>query len=197
MSDSPLASGVDESLRRFEELLRDHAVPLGLVAEGDATRLYERHLLDSLRAAKAFGPEDRFAVDIGSGAGLPGIVLACALPDRSFRLVERKRRAAAFLELAVDRLGLSNVDVVIRRAEEVHLQADVATARAFAPLERTWATAVPLLRPGGRLLYFVGERLSDPAGAARGIHRPEPPAAVDLLRGIDSFTPIVIMARRG
>jgi 16S rRNA (guanine527-N7)-methyltransferase len=111
--------------------------------------------------------------------------------------VEPKRRAAAFLELAVDRLALSNVDVVIRRAEEVRAEADIATARAFASIERTWAAAVPLLRPGGRLLYFAGGGLSGPAERARAIQRPERPGAVNLLSGIESFSPIVIMARRG
>jgi 16S rRNA (guanine527-N7)-methyltransferase len=177
--------------------LQDRAIPLGLVAASDADRLYERHLLDCLRAAWAFRPEDGVAFDVGSGAGLPGIVLACVFPQRRFRLVEPRRRAAAFLELAVDRLGLDNVDVAIRRAEDVDDHADVVTARAFAPLHRTWATAVPLLRPGGRLVHFAGQRLRDPATAARGIRDPEPADRVDIIPAVESFTAIVMMARRG
>lgn len=192
-----LPSGAIKRFVAYLSLLEEPAIRLGLVAEGDLPRLYDRHLLDCLRAATAFRVADVAAIDLGSGAGLPGIVLACALPDRVFRLVEPRRRAVAFLELAVDRLALSNVDVVIRRAEEVEAQADIVTARAFAPLERTWAVAITLLRPGGRLLYFAGEGLSDPAGLARAIRVPEPAGVVELLPAIESFTPIVIMVRRG
>jgi 16S rRNA (guanine527-N7)-methyltransferase len=182
-------------LRSYADLLVQRAIPTGLVAEADRDRVWERHIEDCLRATAAFRPVDRVAYDLGSGAGLPGIVLACALPDRRFRLVEPRRRAAAFLELAVERLRLENVDVLITRAEELDEPADVATARAFAPLDRAWSAAHRLLRPGGRLVYFAGEGMTDPAARARSTVSPEPPAEVEVLERVDSGPPLVIMSR--
>jgi 16S rRNA (guanine527-N7)-methyltransferase len=182
-------------LKAYASLLSEKAVPLGLVAESDRDRLWERHIEDCLRATAAFRPEDRVAYDLGSGAGLPGIVLACALPDRTFRLVEPRRRAAAFLELAVERLRLENVELLITRAEELDEPADVATARAFAPLDRAWSAAHRLLRPGGRLVYFAGGGMKDPAVHARSMISPEPPAEVEVVERVDSGAPLVIMSR--
>lgn len=147
------------TLVTFHDLLRDRAVSVGLLSESDSERIYERHVLDCIRAATVFGPNDRLACDLGSGAGLPGVVLAVAVPHCRFVLLEPRRRAVAFLELAVDHLELSNAEVLPRRAEEARLSADVVTARAFAPIERSWPAATTLLRHGGRFVYFAGERL--------------------------------------
>lgn len=178
-----------EGLRRYGDLLLDRAVPLGLVAEGDASRIYHRHVLDSLAAAPAFLPSDRLAYDLGSGAGLPGVVLALALPRIRFVLVESRSKRAGFLELVVGDLDLPNVEVLVSRVEDVRDGGDVATARAFAPLERSWEAARRILRPGGRLVYFAGRGTEDPerrAGALPDV------GAVSLL---DSSTTLVIMAR--
>ena len=166
-----------------------------MIAEGERTALRSRHLDDSLRVGQVLHKEDRLLCDIGSGAGLPGLPLAIAFPDRRFVLIEPKRRAVAFLELAVDELGLRNVKVLASRVEDVDLQADLATARAFGPLERSWSAAASVLRPGGRLVYFAGAGLEDPGGAAEGLTEPEPPAAVEL-HVIASSSPLVIMERR-
>jgi 16S rRNA (guanine527-N7)-methyltransferase len=183
----------EAGLLRYLEFLHDRAIPLGLVAASDAHRLYERHLLDCLRACLEFTPGDRHALDLGSGAGLPGLVLATALPMTSFVLVDSRRRAAGFLELAVERLGLENVEVRMAAAGDVNMAVDVVTARAFRPIDRSWAAAWPLLRPGGRLIYFAGRRLRDPARTARS---PEPPAEVRTAAVIASWPPLVIMSRR-
>jgi 16S rRNA (guanine527-N7)-methyltransferase len=177
-------------------LLRDRAVALGLVSASDSDRLYDRHLLDSLRAHGAFTPDARLAVDLGSGAGLPGVVLASTLPRCSFLLIEPRRRAVAFLELAVERLELPNVEIFAAPAGEVNAAADVATARAFGPIDRSWAAAWPLLRPGGRLVYFAGRGLRDAAAAARALRDPEPPFDVRTPSVIASWPPLVIMSRR-
>ncbi|MGH2657676.1 MAG: 16S rRNA (guanine(527)-N(7))-methyltransferase RsmG [Actinomycetota bacterium] len=182
-------------LASYASLLQERAIPMGLVAGSDRERLWERHIEDCLRATAAFRPEDRVAYDLGSGAGLPGIVLACALPDRTFRLVEPRRRAAAFLELAVERLRLENVELLITRAEELDEPADVVTVRAFAPLDRAWSAAHRLLRPGGRLVYFAGGGMRDPAVHARSMISPEPPAEVEVIERVDSGAPLVIMSR--
>ena len=175
-------------------LLAERAVPLGLVAENDRERVVERHVLDCLRAVVAFRTEDGHAVDIGSGAGLPGIVLATALPERRFTLIESRSRAAGFLELAVERLGLENVEIRGGRVEEVDIQADIATARAFGDLHRAWSAACGVLRPGGRLVYFAGAEWD--SSAVEGIGDPEPPASVDVDRVVETSSPLVMMDRR-
>ena len=184
-------------LQRYEDLLRERAVPLGMISRADAPLLRPRHIDDSLRAMDAFREGDARAYDIGSGAGLPGLVLAIALPDRRFTLIEPRARRAAFLELAVERLELPNVEVVAAPVEEVARRvragdlpsADLATARAFAPLERAWPAARSLLGPGGRLVYFAGEGMQDPRGEAERVGGGE--ATVELL--LDSPAPLVIM----
>lgn len=182
-----------DPLATYAELLLDRAIPMGLVAEADRDRIRERHIVDCLRAATLFDPGDRSAYDLGSGAGLPGIVLAIAVPGCRFGLIEPKTRAAAFLELAAERLGLDNVDVITQRAEAVAGHADVVTARAFAPPEGSWAAAHPLLRPGGRLIYFAGKGFQ--AEAVREIDNPEPPAEVRLEAVIEKHGPLAIMVR--
>lgn len=177
-------------LERFEQMLLRRAVPLGLVAEQDVQRIRTRHVLDCLRAVLAVrdGVED--AYDLGSGAGLPGLVLAIARPDLHIGLVEPRQRRVAFLELAVESLGVENVDVLPVRAEDLERRVDVCLARAFAPARRAWRIASRLLRPGGALVYFAGEQfeLSDaPEGA---ISR--------QLRGslLESTGPLVIMTQQ-
>ena len=186
-----LARDQAAQLADFEALLRDKAVPLGLVSQGDADDLHERHILDSLRAAPLFRPNDTRALDLGSGTGLPGIVLAIAVPRCRFVLAEPRRRRAGFLELAVDRLELPNAEVAVARAEELTGEWDVATARAFAPPVQAWAIGQRLLRPGGRLIYFAGSR--EPVeGFAEDLH----PQPVDIeVRGLANFPPLVIMTR--
>ena len=123
----------------------------------------ERHVRDSLRALKCLAPADRLLVDIGAGAGLPGIPVAIVESHREVVLVEPQHRRAAFLELAVAELGLTNVSVEVARAEALALKGDVCFARALAPPPKAWRLAEPLLRPGGRLLYFAGRTWSPSA----------------------------------
>jgi 16S rRNA (guanine527-N7)-methyltransferase len=182
-------------LRELEGLLAGRAVEIGLVAASDADRVYERHVLDCLRAVALLVETDRALIDLGSGAGLPGLVVACARPDLGVTLVDSRRRAGAFLELAVDRLDLPRVDVRVQRVEEMVARADVTTARAFAPLERSWEAAYPLLRPGGRLIYFAGQGLVDPDRATTGAN--PSPARVEARSVIAKSSPLVIMSRGG
>lgn len=183
-----LSPDAAERLGAYEDLLRERAVPLGYVARSDASRLRERHVLDCLRAAP-FLPERATAYDLGSGAGLPGIVVAVARPDTSLRLVEPRRGKVAFLELVTDRLGLANVQVLARRAEELTEPVEACFARAFAPLDRAWDVAGGLLRPGGWLVYFAGGSAgSIPRGARADVVPPHPMLA--------SSGPLVIMTRQ-
>jgi len=183
-----LSDAAAAQLSSYEALLLEKAVPLGFVARSDEGRIRERHILDSLRAAPEVRPADRRALDLGSGAGLPGIVLAIAAPQLRVGLVESQRRRVGFLELAVERLELRNAEVVPRRAEELEPgSADLCTARAFAPPDRAWQVAEPLLAPGGRLVYFAGEGAQQaPANAVILSTRPSP---------LESAGPLVIMGR--
>lgn len=187
----PLTSHQATLLHEFEKLLRESAIPGGLVARSDSGRLLDRHLLDSLRPVPLFRLSDRLVYDLGSGAGLPGIPLGIALPQCRFTLAEARSRPSAFLELAVERLGLSNVSVHAAAAESLPGGADLITARAFAPLDRTWPLAARLLRVGGRLLYFAGKSLRDPERTAHTV--PGPPRNVRVKMVLESSTPLVMM----
>lgn len=191
----PLEEGAAHRLIELAGLLEGLAVPQGLIASGDAGRVFERHVVDSLRAAAEIRETDRVAYDLGSGAGLPGLVVAIAAPGCRVVLVESRSRRAGFLELAVERLAIDNAEVAATRAEELTDRADVATARAFAPLDRSWKVAFPLLRPGGRLIYFAGEGLEDPRGHAESISDPQSPTSVVVSRTLATRAPLVMMAR--
>jgi len=178
------------TLLRYEDLLAGRAVPLGAVARSDATRIRARHILDCLRAAPLVH-EDDLACDLGSGAGLPGIVVAVAEPLVRVLLVESRAKRAAFLEFAVQELRLSNAQVVVGRAEELRRGVDACFARAFAPLPLAWSVARGILRPGGRLIYFAGAELGEPVvpdGAAL--------EAVVRTAVLESAGPLVIMTRQ-
>jgi 16S rRNA (guanine527-N7)-methyltransferase len=117
-------------------------------------------------------PERGKLVDIGSGAGLPGIVLALLRPSLQVILLEPLLRRSVFLEECVAELGLSNATVVRARAEEkgaAQIQADIATARAVAPLDRLAGWAARLLRPGGELLAIKGQSAAEEIVVARPV----------------------------
>ena len=189
-SPGALPAKAREKLDRFRGLLRDRAVPAGLVASADSEDLEDRHILDSLRGAPLIPGSARDAVDLGSGAGLPGIPLAIALPHVAFMLVDSRRRRVAFLELVVDDLGLANVAVVGGRVEELAPGFDICVARGFAGPARSWEAAERLLRPDGRLLYWAGASFEagEVAETARVLGLGEP--------ALESGGPIVIMARQ-
>jgi len=178
------------TLIRYEDLLARRAIPLGAIARSDTTRIRERHILDCLRAAPVVHEVD-VACDLGSGAGLPGIVVAVAEPAVRVLLVESRARRAAFLEFAVRELGLSNAEVVVGRAQGLHRRVDACFARAFAPLPVAWSIARGILRPGGRLVYFAGAELRDPVV-------PEGAALEAVVRTavLESAGPLVIMTRQ-
>lgn len=185
----PLDDDGAATLLAFGELLRRRAIPLGLVAAGDAGSLMSRHVLDSLRAVVAVEPSDAVAYDLGSGAGLPGVVVAVARPALRVILVDSRRRRAGFLELAVTDLGLANAEVRHARIEHLSEPVDLCFARALAAAERAWSLARPLLAPRGRLVYFAGRDAGVPErlpGASRIDAVPDPLA---------SGGPLVIMGR--
>src|SRR2546428_2665518 len=155
MIDALPGSSLDR-LEAFHRLLADRAVPLGMIAAADGPRLWERHILDSVRGVACVPEGTTTVADIGSGAGLPGIPFAISRPDLSVYLVEPRARRAAFLELAVDSLKLSNVRILVSRVEGLDLAVDFCLARAVASPANTWRLAQFLLAPGGRLLLWAG-----------------------------------------
>lgn len=141
--------------RRYADLLATTGISHGLVGPREAPRLWERHLVNCA-LLESLVDEGSSVVDIGSGAGLPGIVLAIARPDLHLHLVEPLLRRTIWLQTAVDELGLPNVTVHRARAEQVNLVTPVVTARAVASLDKLVAWSFPLLPEGGRLLALKG-----------------------------------------
>lgn len=148
------------------EAVRSEGVRLGLVSPGDLDQLISRHLADSLLFALVRAPRagERW-VDVGSGAGFPGLPLACCYADTSFVLVEPLRRRAGFLDIQVATLGLTNVTVDQRRAEDLPRDFDVAVARALAAPERALAELHLLLKPSGLAIVAAGSSAPLPPGA--------------------------------
>ena len=147
--------------REFAALLATDATTRGLIGPREVGRLWDRHLLNCAVVADLIPPRVR-VVDVGSGAGLPGLVLAIRRPDLRVDLVEPLQRRVIFLDEAVVRLGLGETVRVVRgRAEERATLAEVGatewvTARAVAPLDRLVGWCLPMLRPGGWLLALKG-----------------------------------------
>lgn len=152
-----LAGDRIETLREFARDLGERGEPLGLIGPLEAPRLWRRHLLNSALLAPLIVPGARIA-DIGTGGGMPGLVLAIVRPESRFLLIEPMERRCAWLTEQVDRLGLTNVEVKRGRAEEFHgaIEADQVTARAVTALKKLVPLAAPLLRDGGELLLLKG-----------------------------------------
>lgn len=148
---------------RYAELLATEGTVRGLVGPREAPRLWDRHLLNCAVLAELL-PVGSVVADVGSGAGLPGIVLGVARPDLSIVLIESLARRTAFLDEVVDELQLARVTVARGRAEELAgriAQPDVVTARAVASLDRLVRWCLPLLPIGGRLLAMKGSSAGD------------------------------------
>lgn len=142
---------------RYAALLAGPGIERGVLGPDEANRIWDRHLLNCAAIA-GLVPSKCTLVDVGSGAGLPGIVLAMLRPAARVTLMEPLARRVAFLEECVSDLGLENARVVRGRAEEFagQLVADVVTARAVAPLDRLAGLSVGLLRAGGKMIAIKG-----------------------------------------
>ena len=165
----------ESALAAYVELLGTTGVDHGLIGPREVPRLWERHVLNCAVVADpqiGLVPMGSSVADVGSGAGLPGLVWGIARPDISVVLIEPLLRRATFLTEAVEDLGLSGRVRVIRgRAEEITTApgwtpVDVVTARAVAPLEKLLGWTVPLLTSGGRLALLKGSSAADEIAAA-------------------------------
>jgi len=154
-------------LRAFAADLGERGETLGLIGPLEPPRLWTRHLLNSAVLAPLITPGARVA-DIGTGGGMPGLVLAIVRPDAHFSLVEPMERRCAWLNEQVERLGLENVEVKRGRAEEYHgaFEVDQLTARAVTALRKLVPITAPLLRDGGELLLLKGSSVAGEIEAA-------------------------------
>jgi 16S rRNA (guanine527-N7)-methyltransferase len=182
-----LARGVFSSERlplieAYAASLAVDGVVRGLIGPREAQRLWERHLLNCAVLGDAI-PADVTVCDIGSGAGLPGLVLAIARPDLSMTLLEPLLRRTTYLSEIVEELGLTNVEVLRGRAEEQHgkRQFDVVTSRAVAPLGRLLTWSMPLVAPEGALVAMKGSAVTE-----------EIDEAADVLARLGCATPEVL-----
>jgi len=161
---------LDEA-RAYAGMLATRGVEWGLIGPHEVPRLWDRHLLNCAVVADLIGSRYRTLVDIGSGAGLPGIVLAMMRPELAVTLLEPMERRCRFLSGCVAELGLANARVLRGRAEDATLRADVATARAVAPLDRLAELAVRVVRPGGLVLAIKGQTADAELRKARPVLR--------------------------
>ena len=156
---------------RFAGILATRGVEQGLIGPREVPRLWDRHLLNCAVVAELIDGRCGTLVDIGSGAGLPGLALAMVLPDVAVTLLEPMERRCRFLAECVTELGLTNVSVLRGRAEDVTLRTDVVTARAVAPLPRLAELAMGVVRPGGMVLAIKGQTAAEELKAAGPVLR--------------------------
>ena len=157
---------------QYADLLATDGVVRGLIGPREVPRLWDRHLVNCALLADLL-PEGAEVCDIGSGAGLPGLVLAIARPDLRLTLVEPLLRRTTFLEEVVDGLGLDRVEVVRGRADALHgsRRFAVVTSRAVAPLDRLLRWSMPLVEPTGALVAMKGSSVTDEITAAAPVLR--------------------------
>ena len=153
---------------RFAEILADTGVSHGLIGPREVPRLWDRHLLNCAVVHDAF-PLEAKLVDVGSGAGLPGVALAIVRPDLEVHLVEPMLRRTQWLSGVVKELGLEQVTVHRGRAEDLGgvVAAPFVTARAVARLDKLARWCVPLLEPGGTLVAMKGRSAAEELAADR------------------------------
>ena len=155
------------ALERYAGLLATEGVVRGLIGPREVPRLWDRHLINCGLLAPLL-PDGATVADLGSGAGLPGLVLALARPDLEVTLIEPMARRVAFLTEAVETLGLARVTVVRGRAEDWAgpQRFGVVTARALAPLPRLLTWGLPLVARGGVMLAMKGSSAAEEIAAA-------------------------------
>ncbi|MBV9870358.1 MAG: 16S rRNA (guanine(527)-N(7))-methyltransferase RsmG [Frankiaceae bacterium] len=177
----------------YADLLCGDGIERGVIGPREADRIWERHLLNSAALAPLL-PQQPSVVDLGSGAGLPGIPLAIARPDVAMTLLEPLQRRVRFLAHCLERLELPNVSIHHGRAEQgVPHAVDVVVARAVASVDKLVTLSTPLLRQGGALLAIKGEN------AAREIsERPaQPLGEVEIIRLAAPGQPVTVVRVTG
>jgi 16S rRNA (guanine527-N7)-methyltransferase len=185
----------------FYDMLHAEGELRGLIGPREVERLWERHLLNSA-AVVPFLPETGIIADIGSGAGLPGIVVACMRPNAEVYLIEPMERRTTWLTEVSENLGLSNVTVKRGRAEEFHdaFEADAVTARAVAALDKLTRFSMPLVKRGGEMVILKGRNVAAEIEPARKVLRKFKASEPEFLEGttvpgVEATT--ILRVRRG
>lgn len=180
---------------RYAELLATTGIAHGLIGPREAPRLWDRHILNCA-VIESLLPHRSRVIDIGSGAGLPGLVLAIARPDLQITLIEPLKRRTVWLDHAVAELGLTQVHVLHGRAEEFggRLQAPIVTARAVARLDQLCRWSWPLLPVGGRLLALKGQ--SAPSELAAHLPRVQADLGVASAEVVDTGADVLEVPAR-
>lgn len=190
-----------EKLDTYAQMLWDQGEERGLIGPRELPRLWSRHILNSM-AINSFIPDRAVTIDVGSGGGLPGIVLAATRPDVHVHLVESMERRVAWLSEVTDALDLSNVTIHRTRIEELHgeFQVQVVTARAVAALKKLIPMAMPVLKSGGYLVALKGERAGIEIDDAQSVFKKNKVAWVDLhvvdVPGTDEATRVVVAEKK-
>ena len=151
--------GREDQIQRYAELLKGAGIERGLIGPKEGDRIWERHIANCIPITTIL-PQNVRLVDIGSGAGLPGIVIALARPDLKVTLVEPLQRRVDFLNEVVTELGIP-VEVIRGRAERVKKQFEIVTARAVAPLEKLINISWHMIPKGGSLMAMKGESAAE------------------------------------
>ena len=153
-----------DEIAAYAHFLTTAGIERGLIGPREGERIWERHIFNCLPVTQLL-PQGASLFDIGSGAGLPGIVIALARPDLSVTLIEPLERRVSFLTEAVDGL---NIEVIRGRAQDVNKSADFVTARAVAPLEKLRKMSWHMVKTGGSLLAMKGESASAEMEGVKG-----------------------------
>ena len=181
----------------FAQMLAEEGQLRGLVGPRELPRLWSRHIVNSA-AVVPFLPPRGTVVDVGSGAGFPGVVVALLRPDLEVTLMEAMERRVEWLDVVVEELGLDNVTVRRARAEEVGEKYDVVTARALANLSKLVRLTAKLVRPGGAILALKGSRAEAEVEEARYVikkARFRPAVVHDVVAPGEELTKVVEMRR--
>ena len=154
-----LGAGFSKLVQYAEILVKD-AVRLGIIGPREVDRIWDRHILNCAALTELI-PDGQSIIDIGSGAGLPGIVLAILNPNSAVTLIEPMQRRSEFLTQTKTELGLSNVEILRGRAEGQKVSAQNVTSRAVAPLNKLLSWSWPLVEKGGKVLAIKGEKATE------------------------------------
>ncbi len=170
----PAPAELPERLEIYLALLKEWNSRMDLTASLEDSEIIDRHLIDSLTVLKtAYAPENTRWIDVGTGAGFPGLVLAIARPDLDVTLLDAQRKRLHFLQSVIDAAGVSNAVTIHARAEEgarkkeLREQFDFAAARAVAPLNVLCEYLLPYVKTGGCALCWKGPALRDELEAGR------------------------------